>query len=163
MDSDEYNIPSETKIGHIHLKVSDVEKSLGFYRDLLGFKVTQRMGKSAVFLSSGSYHHHIALNTWHSSGAGRASKSGVGLFHAAILYPTRKDLAVIVKRLFDKGYPLSGAADHGVSEAVYLDDPDGNGIELYWDKPTNDWPKDAGGDLEMYTERLDLNDLLSLV
>lgn len=161
--SGNYKVPDKTRIGHVHLKVSDIEKALTFYRDLLGFEVTERIGNSAVFLSAGGYHHHIGLNTWHSEGASKATKSGVGLFHAAILYPTREDLAVVVKRLFEKGYPLEGAADHGVSEAIYLDDPDGNGIELYWDKPREEWPEDENGAIRMYTHRLDLKSLLDLV
>lgn len=158
----DYKIPSKTRIGHVHLKVSNIENSLKFYQDLLGFEIRQRMGDSAVFLSAGGYHHHIALNTWNSMGAGRASKSGVGLFHAAILYPQRRDLANILKRILEKAYPLTGAADHGVSEALYLDDPDGNGIELYWDKPKEEWPIDAEGNLEMFTHRLDMQELLNL-
>ena len=158
-----YTIPSETRIGHVHLKVSDIEEALKFYRDILGFEITERIGNSAVFLSAGNYHHHIALNTWHSAGAPRASKSGVGLFHVAILYPSRPELASIVKRLFEKGYPLTGAADHGVSEAIYLDDPDGNGVELYWDKPREKWPINEDGELRMYTNRLDLQELLSII
>ncbi|TBW28527.1 VOC family protein [Gramella sp. KN1008] len=161
--SGNYKVPDETRIGHVHLKVSDIEKALTFYRDLLGFKITERIGNSAVFLSAGGYHHHIGLNTWHSEGGSKATKSGVGLFHAAILYPTREDLAVVVRRLFEKGYPLEGAADHGVSEAIYLDDPDGNGIELYWDKPREEWPEDDKGGIRMYTHRLDLKSLLELV
>lgn len=157
-----YKAPQKLRIGHVHLRVSNIEKSLEFYRDLLGLKITQRMGQHAVFLSADDYHHHIALNSWQSEGAPKASKSGVGLFHAALVYPGRKDLAVIVKRLFDRAYPLTGAADHGVSEAIYLDDPDGNGVELYWDKPQEEWPI-RDGELEMYTNRLDLKDLLSLV
>lgn len=158
-----YKVPAETRIGHVHLKVSNIEKALGFYRDILGFEVTERMGDHAVFLSAGGYHHHIGLNTWHSEGAGKASKSGVGLFHAAIIYPTRKDLSEVANRLFEKGYPLTGAADHGVSEAIYLDDPDGNGIELYWDKPREDWPQNKDGDLKMYIHRLDLQNLLDQI
>ena len=158
-----YTIPANTRIGHVHLKVSNIDESLKFYEDLLGFEITERIGNSAVFLSAGGYHHHIALNTWHSAGASRASKSGVGLFHVAILYSTRIELALIVKRLFEKGYPLTGAADHGVSEAVYLDDPDGNGVELYWDKPREDWPLNESGEIRMVTNRLDLQELLSLV
>lgn len=160
--SGKYKIPTETRIGHVHLKVSNLEKALEFYRDILGFEVTERIGNQAVFLSAGGYHHHIGLNTWHSEGSPRASKSGVGMFHAAILYPTRKDLSEVTKRLFEKGYPLTGAADHGVSEAIYLDDPDGNGIELYWDKPKENWPKKPDGSIKMYTERLDLEDLLKM-
>lgn len=158
---DDYKIPAATRIGHIHLKVSDLEKALSFYRDLLGFEVTQHYGDSAVFLSAGGYHHHIGLNTWHSKGAGPALSRSCGLYHTAILYPSRKDLAAVLKRLIDAQYPLSGASDHGVSEAIYLDDPDGNGVELYWDKPRNEWPFDEGGNLQMITQRLDLPGLLS--
>jgi catechol 2,3-dioxygenase len=162
MKAGKYSVPVNTRIGHIHLKVSNLEKALKFYRDLLGFEVTERIGDQAVFLSAGGYHHHIGLNTWQSKDAPRAPRSGVGLFHAAILYPERKDLAVIYKRLLDHNYPLSGAADHGVSEALYLDDPDGNGIELYWDKPREIWPLSEDGEIIMYTHSLDLEDLLSL-
>ncbi len=156
-----YHVPGQTRIGHIHLKVSDLEKALSFYRDLLGFKVMQHYGKSAVFVSAGGYHHHIGLNTWHSKNGSPAPANTCGLYHTAILYPTRKDLAVILKRLMDAKYPLSGASDHGVSEAIYLDDPDGNGVELYWDKPKDQWPVDTEGNLEMITERLDIQSLLS--
>jgi catechol 2,3-dioxygenase len=155
-----FQIPSQTRIGHVHLKVSDIERSLTFYRDLLGFEVMQRYGDSAVFLSAGGYHHHIALNTWHSKGAGPAPVNTAGLFHTAILYPTRKDLAMILKRLIDANYPLTGASDHGVSEAIYLNDPDRNGVELYWDKPKEQWPVDNDGNLMMITERLDVEGLL---
>lgn len=158
---DDYKIPAATRIGHIHLKVSDLEKALSFYRDLLGFEVTQYYGDSAVFLSAGGYHHHIGLNTWHSNGAGPAPSRSCGLYHTAILYPSRKDLAVVLKRLIDAHYPLSGASDHGVSEAIYLDDPDGNGVELYWDKPKEEWPFDDSGNLQMITQRLDVQGLLS--
>lgn len=157
-----YKIPSNTRIGHIHLKVSNIEKALKFYRDILGFEITDSIGDQAVFLSAGGYHHHIALNTWHSKGAGMATKSGVGLFHAAIVYPTRKDLSEITKKILSMHYPITGAADHGVSEAIYLDDPDGNGIELYWDKPKEQWPRKADGSIKMYTDSLDLQDLLDL-
>lgn len=157
---DNYKIPPNTQIGHIHLKVSDLDKALSFYRDLLGFEVTQHYGNSAVFVSAGGYHHHIGLNTWHSKNAGPAPANSCGLYHTAILYPTRKDLAVILKRLIDAKYPMSGASDHGVSEALYMDDPDGNGVELYWDKPKDQWPMDKNGNLEMVTHHLDLNDLL---
>ena len=156
-----YTLPPQTCIGHVHLKVSDLDRALAFYRDLLGFEETQRYGESAVFLSAGSYHHHIGLNTWYSKGAGPAPVRSAGLFHTAILYPTRKDLAIALKRLLDADYPLTGASDHGVSEALYLNDPDGNGIELYWDKPREQWPF-IEGRLEMVTEQLDLNDLLKL-
>lgn len=155
-----YTVPAHTRIGHVHLKVSDIERSLAFYHELLGFEITQRYGSQAVFVSAGGYHHHIGLNTWHSKGAGPAPVNVPGLYHTAILYPTRKDLAVILKRLLEAKYPLTGASDHGVSEALYLDDPDGNGVELYWDKPKEQWPVDANGQLEMVTKRLDLEGLL---
>jgi catechol 2,3-dioxygenase len=157
-----YIVPAGTRIGHVHLKVSDLERSLAFYQEILGFEITQHYGDGAVFLSAGGYHHHIGLNTWQSNGAGPASSRGVGLYHAAILYAERKELAVVVKRLLDNEYPLSGAADHGVSEAIYLNDPDGNGIELYWDKPKEDWPFDHEGNLQMITQPLNIQGLLSL-
>ena len=157
-----YKVPAETRIGHVHLKVSDLERSLVFYRDLLGFEVQQYFGDSAAFISAGGYHHHIGLNTWHSKNAEPAPVKATGLFHTAILYPTRKDLAIILKRLMEADYPLTGAADHGVSEALYLDDPDKNGVELYWDKPKEQWPVDANGNLQMVTERLDFDELLLL-
>lgn len=156
----DYITPAQTRIGHVHLKVSDIEKSLAFYRDLLGFAVTTMYGSQAAFLSAGGYHHHIGLNTWHSKDAPPAPAYGVGLYHTAIVYPTRKDLAVIFERLRKAKYPLTGASDHGVSEALYLNDPDGNGVELYWDKPKELWPAKADGSLDMYTKALDLNDLL---
>ncbi|HLG38723.1 MAG TPA: VOC family protein [Chitinophagaceae bacterium] len=155
-----YTIPSGTRIGHVHLKVADLERSLKFYRDLLGFEVQQYYGESAVFISAGGYHHHIGLNTWYSKNAPPAPARSVGLFHTAILYPERKDLAFIVKRLIEAKYPLTGASDHGVSEAIYLNDPDQNGVELYWDKPKEQWPIDVNGNLQMITEALDLEDLL---
>lgn len=157
-----YHIPSETRIGHVHLKVADLDRALQFYRDLLGFEITQYYGDSAVFLSAGGYHHHIGLNTWQSKNAAPAPRNSAGLYHLAILYPTRKDLAVILKRLLQAGYPLSGASDHGVSEALYLNDPDGNGVELYWDRPNENWPVDAAGNLQMKTDALDLENLLQL-
>ncbi len=157
-----YTVPAGTRIGHVHLKVADLERALKFYRDLLGFEVQQYYGESAVFISAGGYHHHIGLNTWYSKGAAPAPVNTAGLFHTAILYPTRKELAAIVKRLLDVGYPLTGASDHGVSEAIYLNDPDRNGVELYWDKPKEEWPLDEKGNLMMITESLDLNDLLKL-
>jgi catechol 2,3-dioxygenase len=155
-----YVVPANTRIGHVHLKVADLERALGFYRDILGFTETQRYGTQAVFLSAGGYHHHIGLNTWYSKDAPPAPQRSAGLFHTAILYPTRKDLAVVLQRLVDAKYALSGASDHGVSEALYLDDPDGNGVELYWDRPKEEWPIDAYGNLQMVTEALDLQDLL---
>lgn len=155
-----YKIPAQTRIGHVHLKVADLDKSLAFYRDLLGFEVTMMYGDQAAFISAGGYHHHIGLNTWHSKGAPPATQHGVGLFHTAILYPTRKDLAVVYDRLRKANYPFTGFADHGVSEALYLDDPDGNGVELYWDRPQAEWPKQSDGKLNMFTRALDLEGLL---
>lgn len=159
--SDNYNIPTQTRIGHIHLKVSNLDRALEFYRDLLGFEVTMVYGDQAAFLSAGGYHHHIGLNTWHSKNAPPANSESVGLYHTAILYPTRKDLALILERLFKAKYPLSGASDHGVSEALYLNDPDGNGVELYWDRPKELWPMKTDGSLDMYTKRLDIESLLN--
>lgn len=156
-----YKIPQQTRIGHIHLKVSDIQKSLDFYCGLLGFELMTMYGSDAAFISAGGYHHHIGLNTWHSKNGPPAEKSSCGLFHTAILYPTRKDLAIAFQRLQDAGYPLSGASDHGVSEAIYLDDPDENGVELYWDRPRDQWPKKSDGSLEMYTRPLNLNNLLN--
>lgn len=157
----DYIVPAQTRIGHVHLKVSNLDKALGFYQGLLGFEIQQRYGDQAVFISAGGYHHHIGLNTWYSKDAQPASRKAPGLFHTAILYPTRKDLAVIFKRVVEASYPITGASDHGVSEAIYLDDPDGNGVELYWDKPKESWPLDANGGLQMVTEPLDLPGLLA--
>ncbi|MEI9935129.1 MAG: VOC family protein [Ferruginibacter sp.] len=154
------SFPAQTRIGHVHLKVSDIQKSLNFYCGLLGFEITTLYGTQAAFISAGGYHHHIGLNTWHSKGAPSAPEYGVGLYHTAILYPTRKDLAVIFKRLYEAKYPFTGASDHGVSEALYLNDPDNNGVELYWDRPKELWPHQSDGSLDMYTQALDLNDLL---
>lgn len=156
-----YNIPAQTRIGHVHLKVANLERSLEFYRDLLGFELTMMYGNQAAFLSAGGYHHHIGLNTWHSEGLPPASANHVGLYHLAILYPTRKDLAVIYDRLLKASYPITGASDHGVSEALYLDDPDGIGLELYWDKPRELWPAGTDGSIHMFTKRLDFNSLLN--
>jgi catechol 2,3-dioxygenase len=153
-------IHPEVKIGHAHLTVGDLEKSLAFYRDLLGFAVTTRLGDSAVFLSAGGYHHHIALNTWAGKGAKPAPAGHTGLYHFAILYPTRKELAKALKKLTDAGYPLEGAADHGVSEAIYLRDPDDNGVELYVDRPQAEWKKNFDGEIVMVTEPLDIENLL---
>lgn len=155
-----YIIPKQTRIGHVHLKVADLNRALEFYCDLLGFEVTMIYGSQAAFISAGGYHHHIGLNTWHSKGSPPAPKDGVGLYHIAILYPTRKDLALICDRLRKAYYPLTGASDHGVSEALYLDDPDGNGVELYWDRPQELWPKKSEGELDMFTKALDLANLL---
>jgi catechol 2,3-dioxygenase len=159
----DYKVPPETRIGHSHLKVSDLQKALSFYHDLLGFEITQWYGDSAVFLSAGGYHHHIGLNTWYSKNGVAAPRNSCGLFHTAILYPTRKDLATVLLRLVKAQYPLTGASDHGVSEALYLNDPDNNGVELYWDKPKSSWPVDEQGNLEMITEQLDLDGLLKEV
>ncbi len=156
-----YIVPALTRIGHVHLKVADLERALKFYRDLLGFEETHRYGEGAAFISAGGYHHHIGLNTWYSKNGPSAPVGAVGLFHTAILYPTRKDLAAILKRLIDAQYPLTGASDHGVSEALYLNDPDNNGVELYWDKPRDQWPFDNNGHLQMVTEALDFESLLA--
>ena len=156
----EYKVPAETQIGHVHLKVSDLKRALEFYRDLLGFEVTTSFGEDAAFLSAGGYHHHIGLNTWHSKDGSPPPKQSTGLFHTAIRYPSRRDLALVLKRLRDRDYPLTGAADHGVSEALYLNDPDQNGVELYWDRPREEWPEHSDGSLRMYTRPLDLEDLL---
>ncbi len=157
---DGYKIPDQTRIGHIHLKVAELDRSVQFYRDLLGFAVTQRYGNSAVFLSAGGYHHHIGLNTWQSKNGIPAPQNSPGLYHLAILYPSKKDLAIAFKRLSDRAYPLQGASDHGVSLALYLNDPDGNGVKLYWDRPTDQWPVDEKGNLMMVTAPLDLENLL---
>jgi catechol 2,3-dioxygenase len=157
----DYKVPAATRIGHVHLKVSDIQKSLNFYSGLLGFELITMYGDQAAFISAGGYHHHIGLNTWHSEGAPPAKREGVGLYHTAIVYPTRKDLAIIYARLKENGYHLTGASDHGVSEALYLNDPDGNGVELYWDRPKELWPKKSDGSIDMFTRPLDLRDLLS--
>ena len=154
-----YKIPSDTRIGHVHLKVSDLSRALNFYCDLLGFELITTYGDQAAFISAGGYHHHIGLNTWHSEGAPPAKREGVGLYHTAVLYPTRKDLAQIYNRLKENAYALSGASDHGVSEALYLNDPDGNGVELYWDRPKAMWPRKSDGSIDMYTRPLNLSDL----
>lgn len=154
-----YQVPAGARIGHVHLKVANLDRSLAFYRDLLGFPVTLRYGDEAAFVAAGGYHHHIGLNTWHSRNAPPASREGVGLYHTAILYPSRHDLAVVYNRLRAANYPGIGASDHGVSEALYLRDPDNHGVELYWDRPRADWIFLADGNPEMYTKPLDLNDL----
>ena len=148
-------------IGHVHLKVSDLDRAVGFYRDALGFEEQTRMGDQAAFLSAGGYHHHIGLNTWESKGGSPPPPGTTGLFHVAIRYPTRAALAKALKRLVDAGVPLSGASDHGVSEAIYLHDPDGNGIELYRDRPREEWKTDPEGNLVMVSEPFDLNALLA--
>lgn len=149
------------RIGHVHLKVADLERSLAFYCDVLGFQLTQRYGPGAAFVSAGGYHHHIGLNTWESRGGKPPPRSATGLYHVAILYPDRKSLADALRRLIKHQIPLEGAADHGVSEAIYLQDPDGNGLELYIDRDPAEWPRDANGELKMTTEPLDLEALLA--
>lgn len=150
----------DTRIGHVHLKVADLDRAIAFYHDLLGFDVTYRMGRSAAFLSAGGYHHHLGLNTWESRGGTPPPPGHTGLYHTAILFPNRRELALALKRLIDAEYPLTGASDHGVSEALYLDDPDGNGVELYCDRPREAWPRDAEGGLRMDTRPLDVEGLL---
>jgi catechol 2,3-dioxygenase len=150
------------RIGHVHLKVSNLDRALRFYCGVLGFELMQRFDGSAAFISAGGYHHHIGLNTWESLGGSPPPPGATGLFHTAILYPTRAALAGALKRLIVAKVPLDGASDHGVSEALYLRDPDDNGVELYWDRPREDWPRDADGGLAMYTRRLDLDGLLAL-
>ena len=154
-------IASGARIGHVHLKVADLERALGFYCGVLGFEVTQRMGDSAAFVSAGGYHHHIGLNTWESEGGSPPPVGTTGLYHLAILYPTRAELGAALKALRKNGVELEGAADHGVSEALYLRDPDGNGVELYWDRPEEEWPHDAEGGIAMGTRAMDLAGLLA--
>lgn len=158
----EPKIGEGVRIGHVHLKVADLERAIHFYRDVLGFELTQQLGGQAAFLSAGGYHHHIGLNTWESEDGAPPPFGTTGLYHLAILYPTRKELATALVRVLGAKVPLEGAADHGVSEAIYLRDPDGNGVELYWDRPESEWPHDAQGNLAMYTRALDLDGLLAL-
>lgn len=153
------SIDPGVRIGHVHLKVADLERALGFYCGVLGFGLTQRYGHDAAFVSAGGYHHHIGLNTWMSKGGGPPGRGTTGLFHVAILYPTRASLGDALRRVESAGIRLDGASDHGVSEALYLRDPDENGVELYWDRPAEQWPRAADGSLAMVTERLDLNAL----
>ncbi len=153
--------PPETRIGHVHLKVADLERAIAFYSDILGFELTSRYGPQAAFLSAGGYHHHIGLNTWESLEGTSPPPGHTGLYHTAFLYPDRASLGAVLKRVVDAGIPIDGAADHGVSEAVYLRDPDGNGVELYRDRPEADWPRDAHGNLTMSNARLDVNALLA--
>ncbi|HVT60117.1 MAG TPA: VOC family protein [Thermoanaerobaculia bacterium] len=155
-----YTIPAATDIGHVHLKVADLERALAFYRGVLGFELTARYGSQAAFVSAGGYHHHIGLNTWESPGGTPPPPGHTGLYHFAIRYPTRQALATAVARLLDAGVPVHGASDHGVSEAIYLADPDGNGLELYWDRPREQWPRNRDGGIAMATEPLDLAGLL---
>ena len=154
-------IHPQTRIGHVHLTVADLDRALGFYRDVLGFEVTTRYGTDAVFLSAGGYHHHIGLNTWAGRGASPPPPGPTGLYHLAILLPDRRALAAVVRGIIDAGIPLEGAADHGVSEAVYLRDPDGNGVELYRDRPESEWPRAPDGQLVMYTRPLDVAALVA--
>lgn len=153
-------VPAGTRIGHVHLKVADLDRALGFYCGVLGFELMQRYGTQAAFVSAGGYHHHIGLNTWESLGGSPPPPGSTGLFHTAILYPTRADLADALRRLVEHRIPLDGASDHGVSEALYLRDPDQNGVELYWDRPEAQWPRKPDGSLEMFTRRLDLDSLI---
>ena len=154
------SIDPRTSIGHVHLKVADLKRSVKFYTETLGFEVMTQMGNSAAFLSAGGYHHHIGLNTWESANGKPAPEGSTGLYHFAILVPNRKELARVFKRLMKHNYPIEGASDHGVSEAVYLKDPDGNGIEIYADRPRSKWKYDSKGKLIMYTNRLDIDDLM---
>ncbi len=154
-------IPPETRIGHVHLKVANLDRALAFYCGALGFELTQRIGSSAAFISAGGYHHHIGLNTWESEGGAPPPSNSTGLYHLAIVYPTRAALGQALKTLITHKIPLDGASDHGVSQALYLRDPDQNGVELYWDRPSNEWPRTASGDLAMYTRPLDLRALLA--
>lgn len=156
-------IAPQVRIGHVHLKVADLERALRFYCGVLGFERTQRYGAQAAFVSAGGYHHHIGLNTWESQGGSPPPPGTTGLYHVAILYPTRQALADALRRLIAAGIPLDGASDHGVSEALYLRDPDENGVDLYWDRPQEAWPRTPQGELAMYSRRLDLNDLLKEV
>ena len=155
------SISSGVRIGHVHLKVADIDRALAFYCGVLGFQITQRLGRDAAFISAGGYHHHIGLNTWESRGGSPPPPGSTGLFHLAILYPTRAELADALRRLVKAGIHLDGASDHGVSEALYLRDPDENGVELYWDRPPEKWPRTVGGDLQMFTRSLDLQALLA--
>jgi catechol 2,3-dioxygenase len=161
MTTTSYRAPAGTDIGHVHLKVSDLERAVNFYRDVLGFEITARYGDQAAFMSAGGYHHHIGLNTWQSKGGTPPAPGHTGLFHLAIRFPTRRDLAGALARLVEQGVPLQGASDHGVSEALYLADPDGNGIELYYDRPRSLWPKKPDGSLDMFTQPLDVRALLA--
>lgn len=158
-----YIADPRVRIGHVHLKVANLERSIAFYAGVLGFSIMLRMGDSAAFLSAGGYHHHIGLNTWESLGGSPPPAGTTGLYHTAILYPTRADLATALRRVLAAKIPLTGAADHGVSEAIYLNDPDENGVELYWDRAREEWPLTADGRLAMYTRRLDLHGLLQEV
>lgn len=159
----EYIIPAGADIGHVHLRVADLERALAFYCGVLGFELVMRYGRQAAFVSAGGYHHHIGLNTWESQGGTPAPPGHTGLYHTAIRFPSRADLARALRQILAAGIALEGAADHGVSEALYLSDPDRNGVELYWDRPREEWPKDGSGNLTMFTNALDLDELLSLL
>ena len=154
-------IDSRVEIGHVHLKVADLDRALAFYRDVLGFELTSRYGDQAAFVSAGGYHHHIGLNTWESAGGEPPPRNSTGLYHVAIRYPDRPALANALRRVLEAGIPLTGASDHGVSEAIYLNDYDGNGVELYYDRPRDEWPRTPDGELQMYTLPLDLRALLA--
>lgn len=156
-----YSAPDQLSVGHVHLKVKELPRAFYFYVDLLGLQVMQQIKDHVAFLSAGGYHHHVALNTWGHSLQGPPASRTTGLYHVAFKYPNRMEFAKVVKRLVEAGYPLTGAADHGVSEAIYVNDPDMNGVELYWDKPKNEWPIDANGKLQMYTEYLDVDALVA--
>lgn len=156
-----YTAHPDTRVGHIHLKVSDLARAVAFYREVLGFEVQQTYGNQAAFLSAGGYHHHIGLNTWESRGGAAPEKGRTGLYHVAFVYPDRASLGAALKQVVAAGVPLSGAADHGVSEAIYFDDPDGNGIEIYRDRPAAEWPRDADGELKMVNAPLDLEELMA--
>ena len=154
-------IDSRVEIGHVHLKVADLDRALAFYRDVLGFELTSRYGDQAAFVSAGGYHHHIGLNTWESAGGEPPPRNSTGLYHVAIRYPDRPALANALRRVLEAGIPLTGASDHGVSEAIYLNDYDGSGVELYYDRPRDEWPRTPDGELQMYTLPLDLRALLA--
>ena len=155
-------MPDTARIGHVHLRVSNLQSAIAFYSEILGFRVTQKYGNGAAFLAAGDYHHHVGLNTWESLGATPPPAGHTGLYHSAFLYPDRKALADVLARVVAAGIPIDGAADHGVSEAIYLRDPDQNGVEIYCDKPQSEWPRDAQGNLQMVNDRLDLNALLAI-
>jgi catechol 2,3-dioxygenase len=161
MNTEKRAIHPGVRIGHVHLKVANLERSIAFYRDVLGFELTQRYGNEAAFLSAGGYHHHIGLNTWESEGVSPPHRSATCLYHLAIVYPTRAELAAALRRLMKADIPLEGASDHGVSEALYLRDPDGNGVELYWDRPKDKWPRNPDDGIAMFTHPLDLKQLLA--
>lgn len=160
-DTNQYSMPAGADVGHVHLKVADLARALRFYQGVLGMGLTTRLGDQAAFLSAGGYHHHVGLNTWESEGGAPPPAGHTGLYHLALRYPSRKDLAVALRRVLDAGIPLQGAADHGVSEAIYLADPDGNGVELMYDRPRDSWPRNPDGSLHMYTRPLDLHALLA--